>query len=74
MGDAVLERNICFVEVDSSENADATIRYLEQQLQRAVFASTNSSNDFIGLLSGRGGAQVDFILYLVSSGMKHSIP
>jgi hypothetical protein len=74
MGDAVLERNVCFVEVGSSEKADSAIRYLEQQLQRAVFASTNSSNDFIGLLSGRGGAQVDFILYLVSSGMKHFIP
>jgi hypothetical protein len=74
MGDAVLERNVCFVEVDSREKADTTIRYLEQQLQRAVFASTNSSNDFIGMLSGRGGAQVDFILYLISSGMKHSIP
>ena len=68
MGDAVLERNVCFVEIGSVEKADSMVRYLEQQLQRAVVASTSSSNDFIGLLSGRGGAQVDVLLYLLSSG------
>ena len=68
MGDAVLERNVCFVEVANVEKADTVIRYLEQQLERAIVASSRSSNDFIGMLSGRGGAQVDVVLYLVSSG------
>jgi hypothetical protein len=67
MGDAVLERNVCFVEISSVEKGAAMTRYLEQQLDRAVVASTSSSNDFIGMLSGRGGAQVDVVLYLVSS-------
>lgn len=69
MGDAVLERNVCFVEIGSVEKGARVIRYLEQQLQRAIIACTSSSNDFIGMLSGRGGAQVDVVLYLVSSGM-----
>lgn len=67
MGDAVLERNVCFVEIGSVEKGARVIRYLEQQLQRAIIACTSSSNDFIGMLSGRGGAQVDVVLYLVSS-------
>lgn len=69
MGDAVLERNVCFVEVGSSDKGAAMLRYLEQQLDRAVVAPTSSSNDFVGMLSGRGGAQVDVVLYLVSSGI-----
>lgn len=69
MGDAVLERNVCFVEVGSSDKGAAMLRYLEQQLDRAVVAPTSSSNDFVGMLSGRGGVQVDVVLYLVSSGI-----
>lgn len=68
MGDAVLERNVCFVEISDSGKVDPMIRYLEQQLQRAIFASSTSSNDFVGMLSGRGSAQVDVVLYLVSTG------
>jgi hypothetical protein len=69
MGDAVLERNVCFVEIGSVEEGATMTRYLEQQLDKAIVAPTSSSNDFIGMLSGRGGAQVDVVLYLVSSGM-----
>jgi hypothetical protein len=68
VGDAVLERNVCFVEIDNVERETAVMSYLEQQLQRAIVAPTSSSNDFIGMLSGRGGTQVDVVLYLISSG------
>lgn len=69
IGDVVLERNICFVEIRTAEKGGAVLRYLEQQLQRAIAALTNSSNDTIGMLSGRGGAQVDVVLYLISPGI-----
>lgn len=68
VGDAVLERNVCFVEIDNVERETAVMSYLEQQLQRAIVAPTSSSNDFTGMLSGRGGTQVDVVLYLISSG------
>ena len=71
MGDVVLERNICFVEIRTAERGGAVLRYLEQQLQRAIVALSSSSNDTIGMLSGRGGAQVDVVLYLISHGIFH---
>jgi hypothetical protein len=33
-------------------------------------AASSGSGEFLGLLSGRGGAQVDVILYLISNGKK----
>ena len=69
MGDAVLERNICFVEAARSSKVDRAIDYIEQQLNRALMSCSLSNNDFAGLLSGRGGSQVDVVLYLVSQGL-----
>jgi hypothetical protein len=68
MGDSVLERNICFVEARSSSRSDTTIHYLEQQLLKAITSSSMASSELGALLSGRGGSQVDIILYLVSKG------
>jgi hypothetical protein len=39
-----------------------------QQLQNGIMAASSGSGEFLGLLSGRGGAQVDVILYLISNG------
>ena len=68
MGDAVLERNLCFVDTSSSTKLDHVLRYLEQQLTLARSAADLRSHNFASLLSGRGGTQVDVILYLVSNG------
>ena len=68
MGDAVLERNLCFVDTSSSTKLEHIVRYLEQQLMLARSAADLRSHNFVGLLSGRGGTQVDVILYLVSHG------
>ena len=68
MGDAVLERNLCFVDTSSSTKLEHVTRYLEHQLVLAQGAADLQSHSFAGLLSGRGGTQVDVVLYLVSSG------
>ena len=68
MGDAVLERNICFVDVSSSTGTEPIVEYMVQQLQGSIASVSSGSKDFLGLLSGRGGAQVDVILYLISNG------
>jgi hypothetical protein len=67
-GDAVLERNVCFVDVSSSTGVEPIVEYMVQQLRSGITSANTGSGDFPGLLSGRGGAQVDVILYLVSNG------
>ena len=76
MGDAVLERNICFVDTQGYgsglsriENMDIILQYIEAQLTKPFTASTASEGDIIGLLSGVGGSQVDVVFYLLSQGM-----
>jgi hypothetical protein len=64
MGDAVLERNVCFVDVSASTGTDKIVDYMLQQLHNGIMAASSGSVEFLGLLSGRGGAQVDVILYL----------
>jgi hypothetical protein len=71
MGDAILERNLCFVDTSSSKKLDHVIQYAEQQLLKAIEAPTTGHHDFAALLSGRGGSNVDVILYLVSKGKSH---
>ncbi|RMD42450.1 hypothetical protein DV735_g2656, partial [Chaetothyriales sp. CBS 134920] len=65
MGDAVLERNLCFVDM-ASPRLDHVVHYAETQLNQAISSAYHASHDFAGLLSGRGGSQVDVILYLVT--------
>lgn len=68
VGDLVLERNLCFVDTSSSTKIEHIIRYTEQQLDLAMSCVTAIGHDFAGLLSGRGGSQVNVILYLISKG------
>ncbi|KAL9624050.1 MAG: hypothetical protein Q9160_001803 [Pyrenula sp. 1 TL-2023] len=63
MGDSVLERNICFVEANSE--VETLLTYIKQQLQSSLPGQA-ARNDLVGLLSGRGGSQVDLVLYLLS--------
>ena len=60
------------MDTSSSTKLEHIIRYTERQLAVAMNAVTAVSHDFAGLLSGRGGSQVDVILYLISKG-KHFI-
>jgi hypothetical protein len=68
MGDLVLERNLCFVDTSSSRKPEHIIHYIEQQLVKALDATASGQHDFAAMLSGRGGSQVDVVLYLVSKG------
>ena len=68
MGDTVLERNVCFVDAASSKSSNYAAHYIEQQLLRTINCANQASSELTSLLSGKGGSQVDLILYLVSHG------
>lgn len=68
MGDTVLERNICFVDAASSKSSSYAAHYIEQQLLRTINCANQANSELTGLLSGKGGSQVDLVLYLVSHG------
>ena len=70
MGDAVLERNLCFVDTCTTKGIESVVEYMQQQLYGVIASSNSTSGEFLGLLSGRGGPQVDVILYLISQGMR----
>ncbi|KAK5310364.1 hypothetical protein LTR70_009537 [Exophiala xenobiotica] len=65
-GDVVLERNICFVDTAHSKSPMFAAHYVEQQLAKTINCANQASGELTGLLSGRGGTQVDLVLYLVS--------
>ncbi|KAF7115123.1 hypothetical protein CNMCM5793_001357 [Aspergillus hiratsukae] len=70
-GDIVLERNLCFVDTPANDlsrvgQTDAIVQHIQQQLLRATAAVNSSNTDFENLLAGKGGSQVDAVLYLIS--------
>ncbi|OKL59655.1 hypothetical protein UA08_05135 [Talaromyces atroroseus] len=73
-GEAVLERNLCFVDTSASggstsrrsQTTDIIIQYMRQQLSRAISSVSNPNSDLRNMLGGNGGSQVDVILYLIS--------
>ncbi|KAL4991592.1 hypothetical protein BDW68DRAFT_135779 [Aspergillus falconensis] len=76
-GEVVLERNICFVDIQGSRlsqagQTDTIIQYITQQLSRAASAPDSSNADFQNMLAGNGGSQVDAVLYLISPDKLHS--
>lgn len=73
MGDAVLDRNLCFVDTASNDNCDPILEYMARQLQKAVMAIGTANHELAGLLSGSGGSQIDVVFYLLSRG-KHTPP
>jgi hypothetical protein len=71
IGDIVLERNLCFVDTPANDlsrvgQTDAIVQHIQQQLLRATTAVNSSNTDFENLLAGKGGSQVDAVLYLIS--------
>ncbi|KAL6232881.1 hypothetical protein BDW75DRAFT_10724 [Aspergillus navahoensis] len=76
-GEVVLERNICFVDIQGNRlsqagQIDTIIQYITQQLSRAASAPDSSNADFQNMLAGNGGSQVDAVLYLISHDKLHS--
>lgn len=73
-GDAILERNLCFVDTLQGTGSRAAqtqviAHYMGQQWLRAMTAVNAANFDLEGMLGGDGGSQVDAVLYLVSEGM-----
>lgn len=73
VGDFVLERNICFIDTLDSGKTDKVISYLEQQFLKTINALNIPGTDLTTLLSGKGGAHVDIVLYLMTPGMSTTI-
>lgn len=78
MGDAILERNICFVDTPGysetkfeAEGMKVVLHYIEDQLSRSLSSASTSEGELVGLLCGNGGAQVDLVLYMISQGMQN---
>jgi hypothetical protein len=73
IADAVLERNICFVDTPgfdphSSCKADDIshiVDYVELQLYQTTSVTTLDDSDLVGVISGSGGISVDAVLYLL---------
>lgn len=71
----VLERNLCFVDVCTSnqgkpdEAVQLIIQYMKQQLSGDIGTISHLGTDLQNILGGKGGCQVDLILYLVSEGL-----
>ena len=76
MGDTVLERNLCFVDtpgysqgMSRTESIESILHYVEVQFKKPFADTVGSQGDFVSLLSGSGGFQVDVVLYMIVQGM-----
>lgn len=78
MEDAVLERNICFIDSPPSHPnaANSTphplTKYMEALLHKNASISAMNDNELLNVLSGSGGVQVDVVLYAFASRMSLS--
>jgi hypothetical protein len=70
--DAVLERNICFVDTpgysgddSKAEDIGRVIDYVEGLLYQTTSVSSMDDSDLFGVISGSGGIAVDVVLYLL---------
>ncbi|KAF2643262.1 hypothetical protein P280DRAFT_394690 [Massarina eburnea CBS 473.64] len=69
--DAVLERNICFVDTPGfasetkTDDISHVIDYVESQLYQTTSVTTLDDSDLVGVISGSGGISVDVVLYLL---------
>ena len=51
------------------ESIESVLQYIEAQLSKPFADISGSQGDFISLLSGSGGFQVDVVLYMIAEGM-----
>lgn len=70
--DAVLERNICFVDTpgfsrgtSEKKDIDKVLNYVESLLLQTSSVTTMEDNDVLGVVSGSGGVAVDVVFYLL---------
>lgn len=65
--DAVLERNICFVDTPGCEGeaTSAIVNYVEKSMHQMASISSLDDSDVLGVLSGSGGVLVDVVIYLL---------
>lgn len=70
--DAVLERNICFVDTPGftrgateNDDIDMVVDYVESLLYQTSSVTTMDDNDVLGVISGSGGVSIDVVLYLL---------
>ncbi|KAK3296177.1 Septin-domain-containing protein [Chaetomium fimeti] len=76
LGDAVLDRNVCFVDTpgygsgsSSMDTITPVAQYIEAHLQR-INSNFLTDGDLLNLLGGEGGVQVDAVFYLVSNRLR----
>jgi hypothetical protein len=70
--DAVLERNICFVDTPGftrgsteKEEMERVVEYVESLLYQTSSVTTMEDSDVLGVVSGSGGVAIDVVLYLL---------
>ncbi|KAH7078911.1 Septin-domain-containing protein [Paraphoma chrysanthemicola] len=70
--DAVLERNICFVDTPgftrghtAKEDMARVVDYIESLLYQTSSVTTMDDTDVLGVVSGSGGVSIDVVLYLL---------
>jgi hypothetical protein len=70
--DAVLERNICFVDTPGftrgsteKEEMERVVEYVESLLYQTSSVTTMEDSDVLGVVSGSGGIAIDVVLYLL---------
>lgn len=75
MGESVLERNVCFVDTpgyscsySTIENIESVLLYVKTQLSKATSFANVGEGELVSMLSGRGGGQVDIVLYMIARG------
>lgn len=68
LGDTVLDRNLCFVDVSGYTDCDKISSYMTGQLQKTMSSQSTSNHELAALLAGSGGSQVDVVLYMLSQG------
>ncbi|KAK1751569.1 hypothetical protein QBC47DRAFT_416848 [Echria macrotheca] len=76
LGDAVLDRNICFVDTpgygsgsSSMDTITPVTSYIESHFRR-MSSNSLSDGDTLNMIGGEGGVQVDVVLYLVSNRLR----
>jgi hypothetical protein len=70
--DAVLERNICFVDTPGfirgsteKDDMDLVVDYVESMMYQTSSVTTMDDGDVLGVISGSGGVSIDVVLYLL---------
>ncbi|KAK4163440.1 hypothetical protein QBC43DRAFT_239081 [Cladorrhinum sp. PSN259] len=74
LGDAVLDRNVCFVDtpgygVSAMETITPVTEYIQAHLDR-ISSNELGDGDVLNMLGGEGGVQVDVVFYMVTNRLR----